>query len=147
MEQTKAHGYDLGMKFIKTYLLTAIPFLVIDAVWLGSIITDFFKANIGHLMADTVNFPVAAGFYLLYAVGIVFFAVKPALDKSCIKTAFIKGALFGFFCYGTYDMTNLATLKDWPAIVAVVDITWGTILTGTSALIGYTLTKKLTNSL
>lgn len=124
------------------YLFTAIPFLAIDAVWLGYIITDFFRKNIGHLMADTVNFPVAGGFYALYAAGIVFFAVKPALDKSSAKTAIINGALFGFFCYGTYDMTNLATLKDWPAIVAVVDITWGTALTATSALIGYGLTKK-----
>lgn len=130
------------MKHIKAYLFTAIPFLAIDAVWLGFIITDFFKANIGHLMADTVNFPVAAGFYLLYAAGIVFFAVKPALEQSSAKKALINGALFGFFCYGTYDMTNLATLRDWPAIVAVVDITWGTTLTGLSALIGYALTQK-----
>jgi len=130
------------MKYIKAYLFTAVTFLAIDAIWLGFIITEFFRSNIGHLMADTVNFPVAAGFYLLYAAGIVFFAVKPALKKSSLKTALLNGALFGFFCYGTYDMTNLATLRDWPAIVAVVDITWGTFLTATSAVIGYYLTRK-----
>jgi len=130
------------MTYIKAYFFTALTFLAIDAVWLGFVITDFFKGTIGHLMADEVNFPVAAGFYLLYAAGIVYFAVKPALEKQCVKVALINGALFGFFCYGTYDMTNLATLRDWPAVVAMVDIPWGTVLTAVSAFVGYTLTQK-----
>jgi len=132
------------MKYIKAYIFTAFTFLAIDAVWLGVVATDFFKSNIGHLMADAVNFPVAGGFYLLYAAGIVYFAIKPALAAQSAKTALINGALFGFFCYGTYDMTNLATLKDWPIIVAIVDISWGTVLTAVSALCGYALTKKFT---
>jgi uncharacterized membrane protein len=132
----------MGMIFLKAYLATAFIFLAIDAVWLGVIAKSFFSSNIGHLMTDNVNLAVAAGFYILYAVGIVLFAVKPALEKATIKTALIYGGLFGFFCYGTYDITNYATLKDWPLKVVLVDVTWGTTLTALSAAAGYLVTKN-----
>lgn len=125
------------MTYLIAYIATAVVFLSIDAVWLGVVAKSFFSSNIGHLMTSNVNLIAAAGFYLLYAVGIVFFAIKPALDNESLKTALLYGALFGFFCYGTYEMTNFATLKDWPVKVVIVDMAWGTFLTAMSAGAGY----------
>lgn len=81
-------------------------------------------------------------FYLLYGIGILIFAVTPALENNSWKQALGYGALFGFFCYGAYDLTNLATLKDWPLKMAVVDMTWGTFLTAITALSSYFITQK-----
>jgi len=125
------------MTYLIAYLATAIVFLTIDAIWLGLVATTFYKSMIGHLMADKVNFAAAAGFYLLYCVGIVIFAVAPALKSGDWTDAALYGALFGFFCYATYDMTNLSTLKDWPVTMAIIDIAWGTVLTGVAAVAGY----------
>jgi len=131
------------MTYFIAYIATAIVFLSIDAIWLGVVAKSFFSSNIGHLMTSNINFVAAAGFYLLYAIGIVFFAIKPALDSESLKTALLYGALFGFFCYGTYEMTNFATLKDWPVKIVIVDMAWGTFLTTLSAGAGYFVVQTL----
>jgi len=95
------------------------------------------------LLLDKPNLTVAAVFYAIYVIGVVIFAVAPALQTGSWKTALIYGALFGLFTYGTYDMTNLATLKNWSVTVAIVDIIWGTVLTGASALLGYLIVSRL----
>lgn len=132
------------MTYLIAYLTTAVTFLAIDAIWLGVVATSFYKSELGHLMADKVNFSAAAGFYLVYCIGIVIFAVAPALTSGSWTTALLYGALFGFFCYATYDMTNLATLRDWPIRMSIIDIAWGTVLTGFAATVGFLGTRALT---
>ena len=128
---------------IISYILTLIIFLVIDAVWLGFVATDFYFSQLGDLMTDNVRYGVALAFYCLYCVGVMIFAVKPALDKKEWKHAALYGALFGLFCYATYDLTNVATIRDWPVMMSMVDIVWGTWLTGTTATLGYFASRKV----
>lgn len=123
--------------YLKLYLLTFFTFLGIDAIWLAKIAPKFYKSNIGHLMADKPNLVAAGVFYVLNIFGILIFALLPALKQSSPKTALIYGALYGLFTYATYDLTNFATLKDWPVKVVFVDVIWGTVLTATVALIAY----------
>lgn len=133
--------------YIVAYMCTAVIFLAIDYVWLGFIAKELYFSSLGHLMADEVNFKIAAGFYLIYAAGIVVFAVNPALISGEWKTALIYGALFGFFCYATYDFTNMATLRDWPIKVSLIDIAWGTFLTGISSTGGFFLTQFISGGI
>jgi len=130
------------MQYLAAYLATAAIFLLIDVLWLGYIAKDFYFSRLGELLLEKPNLSVAAVFYAVYVIGIVIFAVGPALKYGSWQTALVYGALFGFFCYATYDMTNLATLKGWPVTIVVVDIIWGTVLTGTSALLGYLITRQ-----
>ncbi|MFC1622121.1 DUF2177 family protein [Patescibacteria group bacterium] len=133
----------VDMYYIKLYLLTFLAFLGIDAVWLAKIAPDFYKSNIGHLMADKPNLVPAGIFYLLNIFGILIFAVLPALKDNSPKTALVYGALYGFFTYATYDLTNFATLKNWPAKVVYVDIIWGIFLTATVSVVSYYVGLKL----
>ena len=110
-------------------------------VWLGFAAKAFYRTNIGALLADQINIAAAVIFYLLYIVGIVIFAISPALESGAWRTSLIMGSLFGFFAYATYDMTNLATLRDWPVAVAVVDMAWGAFLNGLSATAGFLAAK------
>ncbi len=121
------------MDFLKMYIIAFIIFLAIDAIWLGLVAPKFYKAQIGHLMSDKPNLIAALVFYLIFIVGVVYFVVNPAIEAQSITKVLIAGALFGFMTYATYDLTNLATLKDWPITVTVVDLIWGTTL---STLIG-----------
>ncbi|QFT30745.1 DUF2177 family protein [Roseibium porphyridii] len=126
------------------YFATALVFLGVDYVWLSQVATRFYFDRIGHLLMDKPNMAAAGAFYIIYIVGIVIFAVAPALKSESLMTAIVYGALFGFFTYATYDVTNYATLKNWPVIVAVVDISWGTVLSAFSAGMGYILTRLVT---
>jgi uncharacterized membrane protein len=116
------------MYYLKLYLLTIPIFFVIDLVWLGLVAKNFYQNNLAHLLSPAVNWPAAVLFYLIYIVGIILFAVRPGLEAGSLAKAAIWGALFGFFTYATYDLTNLATLRDWPLKVVFVDILWGTLL-------------------
>lgn len=128
------------IQYIYIYLLTIPVFFLIDMVWLGFVARNFYREQIGHLLGD-VNWVAAVIFYLIYIVGIVLFAINPAIKSGSWTTALLFGALFGFFAYATYDFTNLATLKDWPILVTIVDIVWGTVLTGVVATGGYLLAR------
>lgn len=97
-------------------------------VWLGIVARTLYRSQIGHLLSDTVVWPVAIAFYLLFLVGLSLFAIVPAIEAKSFTHALLYGALFGFFTYMTYDLTNWSTLKDWPALISIVDIAWGTIL-------------------
>jgi uncharacterized membrane protein len=130
------------MIYLAAYAVATIVFLLIDYIWLGYIAKDFYYNQLGHMMADPINFKVAAAFYMTYTIGIVVFAVKPALVDSNIWLAVGYAALFGFLAYGTYDFTNLATLKDWPPIVAIVDVIWGTTITATTAAATYLIISR-----
>jgi len=122
------------MEFLKMYLIAFVIFLIIDAIWLGLVAPKFYREQIGHLMSERPNFIAALIFYLIFIVGVVYFVVNPAVDAQSVKKVLVSGMLFGFITYATYDLTNLATLKDWPLTVTIVDLIWGTTL---STSIGY----------
>lgn len=113
--------------FFTLYALSVPVFFVIDMIWLGFIAKDFYQKTIGHLLGD-VKWGVAILFYLLFLLGLTFFATYAGVQAGSWKMAAVYGALFGFFTYLTYDLTNLATLKDWPVSVVYVDILWGSLL-------------------
>lgn len=128
---------------IKPYLLTLIPFVVLDALWLGLIAPQFYRAQIGHLMADQVNWPAAILFYTLFIAGMVFFVTGQAIRSGDMRQALVRGAVFGFITYATYDLTNHATLRDWPILMTVVDMAWGTTLGAVTALGATWLSRKI----
>ena len=130
-------------KTVLIYLLTVPVFFMIDLFWLGVVAKDFYKRHLGYLMRDQVNWIAAISFYLLFIVGIVIFAVKPAVEVQSPLRALVYGALFGFFTYATYDLTNLATVKDWPLVVTAVDLAWGTALCGVVATASYFVSLRL----
>ena len=113
--------------FIVLYAISVPVFFIIDMFWLGVVAKNFYQARIGHLLGD-VNWVAAIIFYLVFLVGLTFFAMYPGVMAGKVGTAVLLGALFGFFTYATYDLTNLATLKDWPLSIVFVDILWGTTL-------------------
>ncbi len=129
------------LKYFVAYGASATTFLIVDLLWLGLVAKGFYRNNIGALMADHFNIAAAVTFYLVYIVGIVIFAISPAFESGSWRPALIFGCLFGFFAYATYDMTNLATLRDWPVTMAVADMAWGTFLTGISATAGFFAAK------
>ena len=125
------------------YIATAIVFFAMDFAWLSVSLNSIYKPNLGGLLLDKPNMPVAAGFYLLYVVGILAFAVFPALAQGDWTRALWGGALLGLVAYGTYDMTNLATTAGWSALVSVVDMAWGTFVTATAATAGYFIVRAI----
>jgi uncharacterized membrane protein len=121
------------MNYLKMYIIAFIIFLAIDAIWLGLVAPKFYKSQIGHLMSEKPNLIAALVFYLLFIIGVVYFVVAPGIEAQSITKILVAGALFGFMTYATYDLTNLATLRDWPIKVTIIDLVWGTSL---STLIG-----------
>jgi len=129
------------IQYITAYIAAGVMFLVFDLVWLGLVAKDVYGSRLGDLMATSVNIPAAVMFYALYLLGVVIFAINPALQTGDWKTALIWGSLFGFFCYMTYELTSLAVIQDWPASLVWIDIVWGTLLTGAVATTAYFITK------
>lgn len=123
------------IRTLSVYAVTLLVFLGVDFVWL-SVMGGFYRQEIGGLMRAVPNIPVAALFYAAYGVGIVVFAVRPEVADASLLQVALLGALFGALAYGTYDLTNLATLKGFTVKVAVVDILWGSALTAVCALAG-----------
>jgi uncharacterized membrane protein len=119
------------------YAVTLGIFFAIDLVWLSVVAKDFYRQHIGHLLAPQVNWPAAVLFYLLFIGGLVFFAVKPAIDAGSAMRALGYGALFGLLTYATYDLTNQATMRDWPVLVTVVDLAWGSVVSAAVAFLSY----------
>lgn len=133
----------MTLKYLVAYLATAAVFLTVDFVWLTQIATGFYRQRLGDLLLDRPIIGAAVGFYAVYVIGIVVFAVAPALRSESVTTALLYGALFGFFCYATYDLTNFSTLQGWSLTVSAVDIVWGTCLTAGSAAVGYWVTRLI----
>jgi uncharacterized membrane protein len=127
---------DIMMKLIAAYLTTAVVMIVIDLIWLGVIAKPLYQQGIGHLMTDKPNIAAAVTFYLLFPAGLMVFAVTPQVAmEGWQKTAWL-GAMFGFFSYATYDLTNLATLKNYPLSLALIDMAWGTMVSAVAASAG-----------
>jgi uncharacterized membrane protein len=107
--------------------------VALDMLWLGVIAKPLYQEGIGHLMADAPIVSVAVLFYLLYALGVVIFAVSPQHHGASWGATLSLGALFGFFAYATYDLTNLATLREWPLRLSLIDMAWGTVVSTAAA--------------
>jgi uncharacterized membrane protein len=116
------------MTFLKLFIIAFIVFFAIDIVWLGVIAKNLYRDAIGHLMSARPNWTAAIIFYILYIIFLVIFVMLPAINQGSLSHAMLYGALFGFITYATYDLTNLATLKDWPLYLTFIDIGWGTLL-------------------
>jgi uncharacterized membrane protein len=124
--------YDVGMtKTIVPYFVCFLVMLAIDGVWLTLIARNFYKANLGELLAEKPDWGAAIIFYFLFVLGVIVFVVSPCLEGGQIARAALMGALFGLVTYATYDLTNQATVKNWPVLVTIVDLCWGTALTAT----------------
>lgn len=122
------------------YGFAALSFLALDAVWLSTMVGRFYRPKLGSLLAAEPRLGAAAAFYLLYTAAVVTLVVMPALRAADGRQALALGALFGAAAYGTYDLTNMATLKDWPLSLTLVDLAWGTVLTAASAYASWRLT-------
>lgn len=117
------------MRTILIIFASALIFIALDLFWLSMSVSQFYKLKIGHLMAEKPNWLAAAVFYVFFISGMVYFVITPNLAIASIYKIILDGALFGAVCYATYDLTNHATLKDWPAVISIVDIAWGSIAT------------------
>jgi uncharacterized membrane protein len=125
------------MRYAVAYIVTAVVFLGLDALWLSQIALGMYRRELGTLLLDRPNLVVAGLFYLLFVIGIVVLAIVPALNGGGWVTALVAGAVLGLVAYGTYDITNLSTLRNWSLTVTVADLIWGTALTAVSATVGY----------
>lgn len=130
------------MRYLKLYLVSLAAFFAIDMLWLGLVARSFYQQYLGFLMAPSINWLAAIIFYLLFIVGILVFVVLPGLEKGSLKITLLRAALFGLITYATYDLTNLATLKDWPVLLTVVDMLWGTFLSVSVSLVGFVFGKR-----
>jgi uncharacterized membrane protein len=119
--------------------------LAIDAVWLMQTSEVLYRAIMGDMLLDRFRAAPAILFYLLYATGLVFFAVRPAIVSGKWTTAMANGAIFGLVAYGTYDLTNQATLKNWSALLTVADLTWGSILSAIASTLSWLVTSRWEN--
>jgi uncharacterized membrane protein len=130
------------LRYPLAYLAALLVLALLDVVWLTQVMKGVVESAVGALLAPKTNFTAAALFYLLYVAGLVLFAVAPALRSGSALSAALLGAAFGFCAYMTYDLTNMATLKVWPLHLAVLDIGWGTLVTGLAALGGYSAASR-----
>jgi len=130
------------IKYLKLYFVLLVAFLAIDMLWLGLVARSFYQQYLGFLMTPSPNWFAAVIFYLLFIVGILFFVVIPGLENGSLKATLLRAALFGLITYATYDLTNLATIKDWPVLITVVDLLWGTFLSASVSLVGFVFGKR-----
>ena len=122
---------------VRNYLILLVIFLLIDMVWLLGIAKGLYTQKLGYLMAAKPNLLAALLFYLLFTLGLQFFVVNPALLNGNWLSALLPGLFFGLVTYATYDLTNLATVKDWPIFITVVDLVWGSVVSGLTSLFGF----------
>ena len=133
-------------RFLALYVAAALVFFPLDMVFLGRVARNFYKAQLGDLLLPQPNWGVAVAFYALYLVGIVVFVLQPAAEAGPSWPSVLgQGALFGLVAYGTYDLTNLATMRGFPPSIAIFDMIWGAVLTGVSAAIGLALAGFVTD--
>jgi len=129
--------------YLLAYLTVLVLFILFDSVWLMSMTRSLYRPVLGDILVDHLRAAPAIAFYLLYPLGIVIFSVAPALKATSILPAISYGALFGFFAYATYDLTNFATLRNWTAHITIIDIAWGAVVTGATATLAYLVVQAL----
>jgi len=130
-------------EILLTYILMAVFFLAMDLLWLGVIAKNFYQKQLRGFFSDKINWTAAMIFYFLFIIGIMIFAVYPAVAQDALARAVVYGVLFGFFTYATYDLTNLATLKDWPVRIVIVDMLWGMVLCGAVSAVGFWVATRV----
>ena len=129
--------------YTKLYVLTLFAFLSIDAIWLGLVARGFYGRHLEALLRANPNWLAALLFYLLFVAGVLLFVVVPAAQQESAKRALVYGAFFGLVTFATYDLTNLATIKDWPLIVTIIDLVWGTSLGAVLSYLGFLMERWL----
>ncbi|NKN34494.1 DUF2177 family protein [Marichromatium bheemlicum] len=134
----------MGPWFVaKLYLLTFAVFMAIDLLWLGVIARGFYRDQLAHLLAETTRWPAAIAFYLIYVAGILVMAILPGVAADSLDRTLLLAAGFGFFTYITYELTNMATLPDWPLRLVVIDTLWGVVLCTLVGGAGFFLARVL----
>lgn len=128
-------------RYLVAYVSSLLIFLAIDAIWLTTMSQRLYRRYLGDILVETFSPVPAALFYLIYVAGIIIFATAPAFATGRWTTAAIYGALYGFFAYATYDLTNQATIRGWPAAITIADICWGSLLSATTAVLGFLVTR------
>jgi uncharacterized membrane protein len=141
LELTKWRCFIL--EIIKTYFIALFVFFTIDIIWLVFVAKNFYRKELGFIMSPKPNWFAAIIFYLIFIMGVVFFVINPAIIKDSWSYALLVGMFFGFITYSTYDLTNLATLKDWPLKITLIDMIWGTSLGGMVSVITFFITKMI----
>lgn len=131
------------MRYLIFYVSTLVACVAIDLVWLTHMNARLYKPVLGDILLEKPRLLAVAAFYLVYIAGVTVFVGIPGLRSGSWFRTTLYGALFGLFCYATYDLTNQATLKNWSMTITVADIAWGTFLTGVSAGLGYLITTSL----
>ncbi len=131
---------------IRLYLTLLAAFLAVDAIWLGLVARGFYRDQIGFLLAPEVNWPAAGVFYLLFVLGIQVFVAGPGLERGDLGWTLRRAAFFGLVTYATYDLTNLATVRDWPLLVTVVDLIWGAVLCTIVSLVGFLAGRRMSRA-
>ncbi len=131
------------LTYALAWLIAAIAFLALDALWFSQMVQRFYKPIIREIMRPGFNLPAAAAFYVIYVCGIIYFAVRPALDNASLGAALLNGALFGFFAYATFNLTNHAVLRVWSTRLTIVDIAWGTFATAVASGIAYEVASRV----
>ncbi len=131
------------MNRVKLYLACLAAFLAVDAIWLGLVARNFYREHIGYLLAPDVNWLAAGIFYLLFVLGIKVFVVEPGLRSGSLRRTLVRAAFFGLVTYATYDLTNQATVRNWPVLVTVVDLVWGAFISTVVSLAGFRVGQRL----
>jgi uncharacterized membrane protein len=130
------------MTHLIAYVAALVVFVVVDMLWLGTMAGRFYKPLLGDILAPQFNMAAAGVFYLLYPIGLVIFAINPALKVGAVSTALLYGGLFGFFTYATYDLTNQVTLRNWSSLLTMVDVAWGSFLGAVSAASAFWIVSR-----
>jgi uncharacterized membrane protein len=131
------------MTLVVTYAVTLALFVVVDLLWLTVMAGRVYRPTLGDIALSGVDLAPAAAFYVIYPIGVMIFAVAPARQRRSLSAALLYGALFGFFCYATYDLTNQATLRHWTLQLTVIDVAWGCVLTAIAAATGYGTASRI----
>ena len=126
-----------------TYIVSVPVFFIVDMIWLGVIAKGFYRKALEPLITPNINWIAAIIFYLLFLVGVLIFALLPGMEKRSLVYTIAMAALFGFIAYATYDLTNLATLRDWPLMLSIVDMIWGSFLSASTATITYLIMSRI----
>ena len=136
-------SFSLSWSDVRNYLIALGIFLAIDMLWLTVIAKQLYADRLGYLMAPKPNLLAALAFYLLFVVGLMVFVIQPALVSGSWLQALLAGLFFGLVTYATYDLTNLATIKDWPLLITAIDLLWGSAVSGVTALLSYWVIKLI----
>jgi uncharacterized membrane protein len=133
----------MSKMFVVAFAVTAVVFLIFDAIWLGVISRNLYQREIGELLLPRPDFGVAAVFYVIYIVGLVYFCVVPGVARRSALSGLVNGALFGIVAYATYDLTNLATLKGWSTTLVCIDVAWGAVASAAASGVAVAVTARV----